>query len=201
MFIPDNMLGHIKKIFAGEYEVPFNSPNPVIFDVGANIGGFTRWANARWANSEIVCFEPVKSNFEMLQKNTSDIKNIQLFNVGIGSSDRKQKIYYGRNNIGEASLFKGNQQIDDGEDVDIITAASLPACHVMKIDTEGSEIEILEAYQHDPAVYLIEYHSEENRLKIDDYLRGEYILMGSHTDRPNYGIVKYALKKLISGIL
>jgi len=197
MFIPNNMLGHIQKVFAGEYEVPFTTPSPVIFDIGANIGAFTRWASSRWANSEIVSFEPVKSNFEMLQKNTSDIKNVQLFNVGVGSTDRKQKIYYGKNNIGEASLFKSNQQIDDGEEVDIITAAQLPACHIMKIDTEGAEIEILETYTHNPAVYLIEYHSEKNRLRIDEILQDKYILLGSKSEKPNYGILKYALKKLI----
>jgi len=197
MFIPDNMASHIQKIFAGEYEVPFATPNPVIFDVGANIGGFTRWANARWANAQIVCFEPIKSNFEMLKKNTSDMNNVQLFNVGLGSSDRKQKMYYGKNNIGEASLFKTNEQIDDGEEVDIVSAAQLPQCHIMKIDTEGAEIEILEIYEHNPAVYLIEYHSEENRLKIANLLKDKYILVGIKADKPNYGIVKYALRELV----
>ena len=197
MYIPENMLGHIQKVFAGEYEVPFNTPNPVIFDIGANIGAFTRWANARWANAEIVCFEPVKSNFEILQKNTSDMTNVQLFNAGIGSSNRKQKIYYGRNNIGEASLFKRDQQIEDGEEVEICNASDLPACHIMKIDTEGAEIEIIESYKHNPAVYLIEYHSEQNRFKIDSLLKENYILVGSKSDRPNYGILKYALRKLI----
>lgn len=197
MFIPENMLGHIQKIFAGEYEVPFNTPNPVIFDIGANIGAFTRWANARWANAEIICFEPVKSNFQILQKNTSDMNNVQLFNVGIGSSNRKQKIYYGKSNIGEASLFKGNQQIENGEEVEISNASDLPACHIMKIDTEGAEIEIIESYKHNPAVYLIEYHSEQNRLKIDNLLKENYILISSKNDRPNYGILKYALKTLI----
>ena len=197
MFIPENMLGHIQKVFAGEYEIPFASPNPVIFDVGANIGAFARWSNARWANAQIVCFEPVKSNFEILKKNTSDMNNVQLFNVGLGCSDRKQKIYYGKNNIGEASLFKGNQQIKNGEEVEISNASELPACHIMKIDTEGAEIEIIESYKHNPAVYLIEYHSEQNRLKIDNLLKENYILVGSKNDRPNYGILKYALKSLI----
>jgi FkbM family methyltransferase len=197
MYIPENMLGHIQKVFAGEYEVPFNTLNPVIFDIGANIGAFTRWANARWANAQIVCFEPVKSNFEMLQKNTSDMTNVQLFNVGIGSGNRKQKIYYGKNNIGEASLFKGDQQIEDGEEVEISNASDLPACHIMKIDTEGAEIEIIESYKHNPAVYLIEYHSEQNRLKIDNLLKENYILLSSKSDRPNYGVLKYALRKLI----
>lgn len=197
MFIPENMLGHIQKVFAGEYEVPFNTPSPVIFDIGANIGAFTRWANARWANAEIICFEPVKSNFQILQKNTSDMNNVQLFNVGIGSSNRKQKIYYGKNNIGEASLFKGNQQIENGEEVEISNASDLPACHIMKIDTEGAEIEIIESYKYNPAVYLIEYHSEQNRLKIDNLLKENYILISSKNNRPNYGILKYALKTLI----
>jgi len=197
MFIPENMASHIQKIFAGEYEVPFATSNPIIFDVGANIGGFTRWANARWANAQIVCFEPIKSNFEMLKKNTSDMNNVQLFNVVLGSSDRKQKMYYGKNNIGEASLFKTNEQIDDGEEADIVLAAQLPQCHIMKIDTEGAEIEILETYEHNPAVYLIEYHSEENRLKIANLLKDKYILVSSKADKPNYGIVKYALRELV----
>jgi len=197
MHIPENMLGHIQKIFAGEYEVPFASESPVIFDVGANIGAFARWANARWANSQIVCFEPVKSNFEILKQNTADMKNVQLFNVAVSANDGKQKIFYGKNNIGEASLYRGNQQTYNGEEVDVITASELPACHIMKIDTEGSEIEILQSYKHNPAVYLIEYHSEKNRRKIDDLLKDNYILLSSNSDKPNYGIVKYALKTLI----
>jgi FkbM family methyltransferase len=197
MFIPENMLPHIQKIFAGEYDAPFNAPNPVIFDIGANIGAFTRWADARWINSQIFCFEPVKSNFEILQKNISDMNNVKLFNIGIGSSNRKQKIYYGKNNIGEASLFKRSQQIEDGEEVNILSASDLSPCHIMKIDTEGAEIEIIESYKHHPAVYLIEYHLEINRLKIDDLLKTNYILIGSKSDRPNYGILKYALKTLI----
>lgn len=198
MYIPENMLGHIQKVFAGEYEVPFASENPVIFDVGANIGAFARWANARWVNSEIVCFEPVKSNFEILKKNTIDMKNVQLFNVAVSANSGKQKIFYGKNNIGEASLYRGSQQTYDGEEVDVITASELPPCHIMKIDTEGSEIEILESYRYNPAVYLIEYHSERNRYKIDEMLRDNYILLGSNTNKPNYGVVKYGLKKLIS---
>jgi len=197
MLIPDNMIPHIQKIFAGEYDIPFNASSPVIFDVGANIGAFTRWASARWANSKIVCFEPVKSNFELLQKNTSDMTNVELLNLGVGSSDRKQKIYYGKNNIGEASLFKGIQQVDEGEEINVISAAQLAKCHIMKIDTEGAEIEIIETYSHDPIVYLIEYHSEHNRLKIDQYLKSKYILIACKSEVPNYGIVKYALKSVV----
>ena len=50
MIIPDDMITHIAKIFNGEYNVGYNNPNPTILDIGANIGGFARWANYRWPN-------------------------------------------------------------------------------------------------------------------------------------------------------
>jgi FkbM family methyltransferase len=191
------MRSHVKKIFAGEYEIDFVSDQPVIVDIGANVGAFARWASARWMNSRILCFEPIKDNFEMLKKNTSDMPNVQIYNVAIGSSDRKQKMYYGKHNEGEASMFLAEQQVEDGEEVDVISAGKIPKCHILKIDTEGAEIEIIENLEIEPAVYLIEYHSEENRRKIDDLLRDKYSLIAASSEMLNYGIVKYALSALL----
>ena len=53
MQAPDNMTKHIQKIFDGEYDIPYENPNPVILDIGGNVGGFCLWANKRWANSKI----------------------------------------------------------------------------------------------------------------------------------------------------
>jgi len=197
MFIPEKMQGHIDKIFCGEYNVAFHSDNPVIIDIGANVGAFTRWASARWMNSKIIALEPIKTNFEILKKNTADLSNISLYNVAVGSSDRKQKMFYGKNNEGEASLFFTNEQINEGEEVDVISASKIPNCHILKIDTEGAEIEILENLIIKPAVYLIEYHSELNRIKIDEILKNNYSIIGSKTERYNYGIVKYVKTELL----
>ena len=45
---PPNMVPHIRKLFEGEYDVPYNKERPVILDIGANIGGFAAWATQRW---------------------------------------------------------------------------------------------------------------------------------------------------------
>ena len=63
LIIPDTMVKHIAKIFDGEYNVNYAHPSPVILDIGANIGGFSRWATHRWAGCEIHCYEPIKRNF------------------------------------------------------------------------------------------------------------------------------------------
>ena len=144
MQIPDNMVKHIEKIFNGEYDIPYENPNPVILDIGGNVGGFCLWANKRWANSKIYSYEPIKNNFNLLKENTKDIDNIMPVNVAVGSKTETRKMYYGLNNIGECSFKHGVEQIEDGEDVSVFSASLLPKANIVKIDTEGAEIEILE---------------------------------------------------------
>ena len=39
----ENMLPHIQKILEGEYNINTKAKNPIILDIGANIGAFTIW--------------------------------------------------------------------------------------------------------------------------------------------------------------
>lgn len=197
MIIPDGMITHIAKIFNGEYNVGYNNPNPTILDIGANIGGFARWANYRWPNSKIHCYEPVKNTFEILKANTSDIQNLKINNMAIGKKKEKKKIYYGKNNIGEASLIQGEEQREEGEIIDVFPGSKLPKADIVKIDTEGYEVEILSSLTFQPDIYLIEYHSADNRRFIDSHLT-DYVLIQLQMRNHNYGIAKYAKKSLIS---
>ena len=192
MQVPDNMVKHIEKIFKGEYDIPYKNPNPVILDIGGNIGAFSLWANMRWANSKIYSYEPIKSNFNLLKENTKDMNNIVISNVAIGSKTETRRMYYGAHNIGECSFINGAEQVEKGEEVSVMSASLLPAANIVKIDTEGAEIEILENMDIKPDVYLIEFHSAYNRRRIDNILH-DYTLMSADISLPNYGIVKYAL--------
>ncbi|OLZ72888.1 hypothetical protein AV521_07985 [Streptomyces sp. IMTB 2501] len=57
---------------------------PVIFDVGANIGLFSLYAADRWPDSQIFAFEPAPAVYEALEENLRALKNISLFRVALG---------------------------------------------------------------------------------------------------------------------
>jgi len=199
MQVPDNMIPHIEKIFKGEYDIPYEKEYPVILDIGGNIGGFCLWANQRWKNSKIYSYEPIKKNFEFLKLNTKDIENIMAMNLAIGSKTEQRRMHYGAHNVGECSFQHGAEQVEEGEDVSVVAASLLPKANIVKIDTEGAEIEILENMVIKPDVYLIEYHSAYNRRRIDNILY-DYTLVAADIVSANFGIVKYALSSKIQYI-
>jgi FkbM family methyltransferase len=199
MNIPDDMTKHIEKIFNGEYDIPYQHKNPTILDIGGNIGGFAIWANKKWSNAKIYSYEPIKKNFDLLKENTKDIDNIMAMNLAIGSKTENRKMFYGLNNVGECSFYQGIEQVADGETVSVVSADTLPKADIVKIDTEGAEIEILENIRIKPDIYLIEFHSAYNRRRIDNLLY-DYTLISADIKHPNCGILKYALSSTIKYI-
>lgn len=145
---------------------------------------------------KIYSYEPIKKNFEFLKSNTKDLDNIMVMNLAIGSKTEQRRMYYGAHNVGECSFQHGAEQVEEGENVSVVAASLLPKANIVKIDTEGAEIEILENMVIKPDVYLIEYHSAYNRRRIDNILY-DYTLVAADISNANYGIVKYALSSAI----
>ena len=66
---------------------------------------------------------------------------------------------------------------------------------VLKIDTEGAEVDILEGmvdYLPKTKVVMAEYHKEEHRKKIEAYLEGFILYSAEIQDLRGIGTVKYA---------
>jgi len=193
MIIPNNMISHVGKIFQGEYAIGAMK-EPYIIDIGANVGGFAVWAHEYFERPKIDCYEPIKENYNLLRQNTAGT-DIAIRNFAIGKDDGERQMYYGLHNCGEASMFAGEEQAKEGEIVKVMSAKHLPACDIIKIDTEGAEIEILENLVHFPVVFLIEFHSAYNRRRIDELLL-DYTLIECTMRGYNYGILKYIRSEL-----
>lgn len=169
---PPAMERHVRKIFDGEYI--FENPvkdGDIIYDIGANVGGFMRWARCVWPQSPIVAFEPIKDNFEVLQRNAEGVDEVLLVNKAV-TPRKGDPMYHGLNNPGECSFNKGEQQMEDStEMVDTIHPAELEPAHFYKIDTEGCELEILQNLDLSKAKSIIlEWHSEADYRAIKELM-------------------------------
>lgn len=193
MIIPNDMITHIAKIWEGEYDIPLDIPDCTVLDIGANVGGFAVWV---CENSDYMvhCYEPIQSNFELLQKNTEGMK-VSLHNVAVTEVHGIETMYLGKHNCGEASLYQGEEQSDKTVHVHTFNAEDLPNADIVKIDTEGAEVMILKRIKFKPLIYVIEYHSEQNRMCIHNYLKDNYNLVKANSYRPNYGVLSYFYNK------
>ncbi|MGO9465476.1 MAG: FkbM family methyltransferase [Isosphaeraceae bacterium] len=194
---PPSMAAHVQKVLQGEYEVSYQHPHPVIIDIGANVGSFATWAMERWPGCFIHCYEPLPANFHLLRCNLGNLEGttVALNNFAIGDPARS-RLFLGKNNCGEASFFDLGEQTS--EFVEVVTRAPevLPKANILKIDAEGSEIDILSRLPGiELDIVLLEYHSEENRRRVD-LLLPEYLLIGGQVRCLHRGVLKYAHRRL-----
>jgi len=124
--------------------------NPIILDIGANIGSFCIFVNKCLAeqNPQIYSLEPNKSNFEYLNKNIAlngFQSNIKTFCLGL----------YNKNGIGRIDLSQNsdsfhvtNTECSEYEEVEIIiledfcSKNNIDFIDLLKIDIEGNEYEV-----------------------------------------------------------
>lgn len=122
----------------------------VIFDIGANVGVFTRSFIDLVPNATVYSFEPVKPTFEVLQKNNQIWKNkAKIFNFGFWKAEAELELGYPEHrddydNTGLYSVFGTKKKIkakfkvlDDWCEKNNIWP------DYIKIDAEGSELNIL----------------------------------------------------------
>ena len=168
---PVNMLPHVRQVFAGEYDVSISPLSPVILDIGANVGAFTVWASRRWPGSLIHSYEPILENFKLLVRNLAYVNsrskaypvNCAVLNRDVEAIEMK----LGLNNTGESGLYDLGEQSEKREIVRVVQASSLPQADVIKIDTEGCEVEILEGLDLSKAkAIMLEVHRNEDRAAV-----------------------------------
>ena len=162
-------------------------PN-VIFDLGANIGVFARYALELFPDAHIICVEPNKDNFDILSNYTNG--NVTFINKGIGN----KVAYRLENTINGAH----ESYIDDeigSEMVECVTLYEITNKYkkeeeksFLKIDIEGNEKTIWTDEKSMDGLkkfdfIAMELHflhknweeiDKENTLKMMDYLSNDF---------------------------
>lgn len=165
-YYPKDMESHIYRIFAGEYRVLRLTKNQVaprieVLDIGANVGAFAMWAKQTLPFKEIAitCVEPNPKALEFLKKNLEG--EVTIIEKAVSLKPGPAKLYFGKNNLGEASLTRGEEQVKKNIIVETIEVEKLPMCDFIKLDCEGQEDKILKKYLSSvgtPTLIAIEYN-------------------------------------------
>ena len=175
-----------------------------IFDVGANIGLFTIFAKKINPDAIVHAFEPIKATYDVLVKNIAlhGLTDIHVHNHAIGSEDGRERAmtFYPHTagnstahpeskdvlkrilaeviGLAQASYLFQSPQVQTVPSRTlsaVIHEEGVPSIDLLKIDTEGDELPVLQGISqvHYPIIRQIaaELHSETDLTEAKEILR------------------------------
>lgn len=168
-----------------EYFVPLPFRPRTILDIGANIGAFATVAHRMWPEARIICCEPMPFNVCHLRRNVP--RGTELISAAIRAHSGVDEIMLG-DNLATGSFVNIGRQSDRRIIVECLAAAELPSCELVKIDTEGCEVEILRSLPLDQtkAIFL-EYHSQNDARTIREMLDRDFAICDQHDQADPHG--------------
>jgi FkbM family methyltransferase len=123
-----------------------------IFDVGANIGQTCLTLIKAYPQATIYSFEPVATTYLQLKINTKKYPGIKCIELALGAKKEKLKIISQQNT--EINSLRTVAKHDNRETANISVETAAVFCKdnaitfidLLKIDTEGFEIEVLKGF-------------------------------------------------------
>ena len=171
-------------------------------DVGSHNGTYTDLIIKNFKVNKVLMFEPQKYIFKKIKKKYKYTKFIKIFNCAISSKNKLQKIYINNHDLTSSltkldetnpylkrkaklfalnnnkSLIKESYNIKTVRLNDVIKKNNIKKINLLKIDTEGHELEVLQGLNKSikyTQFILIEFHRDKiyfnyNPRKIHNYL-------------------------------
>src|SRR5438445_100391 len=144
------------------HERGFDFEPDVIFDLGANIGMFTKYCRKLFPNAKIISVEPDDDNATEFLKNNFDV-NVNFIKAAIGNGI-VYRVGGAVNGTGEVYVSKGLgyenvEHFQKRQDIQTVFFSDLVSEHVkegqkyiVKMDIEGAENFV---FQHEPSVQAL----------------------------------------------
>lgn len=124
-----------------------------IFDIGANVGQTTRQIRSVWPEVQVHAFEPVSSTFARLEENLGADPAVTLHRLAFGSRPGRARMLAMPGGVMNRIVDRpvGNAMVEEVEVVvgDAFCAAQgIDRIDILKIDTEGHDLEVLAGFRN-----------------------------------------------------
>lgn len=164
-----------------EYFVPLPFEPRSILDIGANVGAFAQRAHQRWPGARIICCEPMPFNVSQLRRNVP--AGTVIYSAAVRERSGVDEIFLG-DNPATGGFVSFGRQTQKKLLVECIAAKDLPCCDLVKVDTEGCEVEILSHLPlHDTRAIFLEHHSRADAEALKALLEPGFKLQGADSGR------------------
>lgn len=135
------------------YLLSTNQKDFILFDIGANIGQYSKMVSEKYPKSRIYSFEPSKHTYRLLLDNIGDDIRIKPINIAFGEKNTRKNLYSNHDGSGMASFYQRvleNKSIEFNK-IEIVEVVTLDYWvklnkiipDYLKIDVEGSELSVL----------------------------------------------------------
>jgi len=190
----------------------WSNKNGVLYDVGANIGGYSIYAAHTNPSINVISFEPVLNNYATLLKNKTlnKLDNLTIFQMALSSSPKLETLFLSDERVGNSGAQVGAPINERGENFDPTSTETLFCLSLdvmienygfvvptfIKIDVDGHEIDILQGGLNTLArselkSILIESNGDESKERIDEILKSN----GFSLDNQFNNIEKHSSKR------
>lgn len=164
------------------YQAIKNIVDPIIFDVGANIGTISIWLSKFFPLGHVYSFEPQRQIFYQLAGNIAlnNLYNIDVFNYALGSKEEMITVnepnYFSNYDFGTFSLIEEKIPSTNKKlTVPCITLDNfvknykIPKVDLLKIDAEGMDLEVLKGSvdiieNFSPVIYVEHFDNRVSQL-------------------------------------
>ncbi|HET7710070.1 MAG TPA: FkbM family methyltransferase [Sphingomicrobium sp.] len=166
----------------------------VIFDVGANVGEFTKACLAQFGPHCVIhAFEPSAATFADLESNLRGQANVRLHPFGFSDSEREADLYSSEPGSTIASVHRLQRPVRPFRDeftervsltkVDLFCRKEgIESIDLLKLDVEGHELMVLQGATEMVGagrVGFIQFEFGENNISSKTYLADFHAMLGS----------------------
>lgn len=147
----------VRKLFNSSYEDEFDkemmrliSPGDVVWDIGANIGYFTKkFSEKVGENGSVYAFEPAANTFATLATNCSALGNVICMNIALSNNSgklsfRDSGIENDPTNGLVADGTVGAVVVEVATGDELLKSHNIQVPNVLKIDVEGFEVDVIQ---------------------------------------------------------
>jgi FkbM family methyltransferase len=136
----------------------------IVIDVGVHIGKYTVLASKLLGNKgKVICVEPSKENFEILQMNIAlnKLENVLALNIAISNFSKKNvKIYKPLRESGRCTLKNipnATYELVNYINLDhLLIRLKISKIDLIKIDVEGEEVNVIKGFKRYLASHKVE---------------------------------------------